>query len=117
MLASGGTSTTSPTKVAQTASAPVPAIPSAPTPRSGTLSVISIDPEWLEYLLDSTPPSPDVLSLTQMETATSTTPDEQAQTVDSLADILDGLSTDDTAVNIPPPPPPFVPASPAHIDG
>ena len=96
VLTLGGTSTTSATKVDQSASAPVPAPPSVYTSRSGSLPIIDIDLELLELILDSTPPSPDAPSFTQTATAPSTTPDEQAQTVDLLADVLDGLSTDDT---------------------
>lgn len=101
VLTLGGTSTISATKVAQSASAQVPAAPSVHRSRSRSLSPINIDPEWLELILNSAPPSPDAPSFTQTETAPSTTLDGQAQTVDSLADILDGLSTNDT---IQPPP-------------
>jgi len=107
-LTLGGTSTTSTTKVVQSASAPVPAAPSAYTSRSGSLPAIDIDLELLELILDPTPPSPDAPSSTSTATAPSTTLDGQAQTVDSLTDVLDGLSIDDTTQ-----PPPFVPASPA----
>ena len=106
---SRSTSTTSPRKVAQTASAPVPATPPAHKSRSRTLSAISIDLELLELILDPTPPSPDAPSFTQTETAPSTTLDGQGQTVDSLADALDGLSTDDTAAAVPLPTPLFTP--------
>ena len=81
-------------KVAQSAPAQVPAAPSVHTSRSRSLSPITIDPEWLE-LLNSAPPSPDAPSFTQTEMAPSTTLNEQAQTVDSLADVLDSLSTND----------------------
>ena len=102
-------STTSPRKVAQTASAPVLATLPAHKSCSRTLSAISISLELLELILDLTLPSPNTPSFTQTETAPLTTLDGQGQTVDSLADALNRLSTDDTAAAVPLPTPLFTP--------
>ena len=113
MLAFGATSTTSPPKITQSASAPVLTIPSAHTSLSRFQSAIAIEEWLLDCILDSTPPSPDTPSFTQTQTATA-----PSTTVDSLADALDGLATDDTAppaaaAAVPLPAPSFILSSPA----
>jgi hypothetical protein len=96
VLTLGSTSTITAMKVAQSTPAPVPAAPLVYTSCSGSPPTptldIDINPELLELILDRTPPSPDAPSFTPMATAASSTLDEQAQTVDLLADALDGLS-------------------------
>ena len=90
MLTFDATSTTPPTKIAQSVSPPVLATASAHTPVSQSQSAIAIEEWLLKVILDSTPPSPEAPSFTQAATASSTT-------IDSLADALDGLAIDDRA--------------------
>ena len=97
-------------KIAQSASVPVLTTPSTQTSLSQFQSAIAIE-EWLaDLILDPTPPSPNAPSFTQAATAPSTT-------IDSLADALDGLATDDTAppaaaAAVPVPAPSFILSSP-----
>jgi len=91
VLAFGATSTAPPTQIAQSAPPPVLTTASAHTPDSRSQSAIAIEEWLLKVILDSTPPSPDAPSFTQVATAPSTT-------IDSLADALDGLAIDDRAL-------------------
>ena len=111
VLALRATSTVSPMKITQPASAPVLTSPSAQTSLSWPQSAIAIE-EWLvELILDPTLPLPDALSFTQAATAPLTT-------INSLTDALDGLATDDmappaAAAAVPVPAPLFIISSPS----
>lgn len=94
-LTPGGTQAASTTP--QPASA---AAPSTHSSNSNPLAVIAIDPEWLDINIcsTSTSPNPDAPLVTQTATATSSIVDGHDHSVNSLADALDGLSTDDVPV-------------------